>query len=357
MKTMKFLFGLAGITLLALGLGCGEIDNGVSSDSDELVISSDLDNEETLSFELSSHDAALPNLTDADALFSVGWSKFYNPFEEEIVQRSDAFAVAPDTSLDSAVFRPHFGTGQDMGTVTLSYAGESLELLKVEMRNGSVFYNFGRRLPGNPRGMFHGDDGEVSAEIPFLAGETYRFDATGTETFPAVSVSLTAPTDALGIVSPEDGATLAGGDLEVVWQGGNTGEKLLVSLVPLMNRRAFERHGGPDGGPGGRRGGGGPVFGDNGGGFMGPRFGERHGGPHGRGPGQNPHLHLRYLVEDNTGSFTIPADDVQTLLALEGVNGVLLQVCQLITVETQDGDRTYSVQMRVSDAIRLDISE
>ncbi len=373
MKSLNTLFRLTGVALLALAIGCSSDDNGVSSNDEALTLSQEeLENEATASFEYSSYDAAGVDPIDKDAIFSVGWGKFYNPMDEEVQERSDAFAVAPDLESDNDGFRPRFG-GFDMGTVTLNYGSESLELFKIELRNGGVFYNYGKRRPGNPRGMLHDDEGEVSEAIPYLPGETYRFDATGSDVFPAASMAITASTEALQVTSPTSDAQLdSTAGLVVAWQGGEAGQALMVGLVPLLDRASFERdhgrrgggppnggpNGDPNGDPNGNPGGNGNGFGDRFSGGPDGRGGGHGdgGGPGHRGPGRNPDLHFRYLVEDNTGSFTVPAEDIAKLLSHDGVLGVLVQVMQMTTVESTD-DTNYAIQLRAGDAVQLSISE
>ncbi len=381
MKTISALSILLCVSLLALFIGCNDFDTGINPENEFSTISeAELAKLATASYEYSSFDAVGDAPEYKNAVFSVGWGKFYNPIEEAILERSDAFAVAPDTTRqNNRDFRRHFG-GKDMGTVSLNYGSESVELFRIEMDDGSVFYNFGKRKPGNPRGMLHEDEGEVSEEIPYIPGQTYRFDATGSESFPAVSLEITAPIESLQITSPEAGTEIdSTSGLDISWQGGDTSQKLMVGLVPLLDRGTFERdhggpgQGGPDGGQNGRPGGpghggpnnrqngrtggpgqGGPNNGPGGPGLGGPDGG-RHNGP--GGPGKHPHLHFRYLVEENTGSFTVPVEDMQELLSIPGVNGVLVQVMQMVTSDVEDGDSKYAIQLRNGDAVQLGISE
>ncbi len=371
-KKGKMMKNLKPLSLLALGglfifsLGCNSLGNGVGQDEQAAIVETELAKEATVSFEMESHDAIGDSIEFKDAVFSLGWGKFYNPFDEAIQDRSDAFAIAPDTTNQTFGFRRRFG-GKDMGTVTLDYGSGSIELLKVEMRNGGVFYNYGKRKPGNPRGMMHGDNGEVSESIPFIPGQTYRFDATGSTDFSAVSVEITAPAAALQISSPVADTEIDASSLEVVWQGGNANDALLISLVPLIDRGSFERdytdgQGGPGGnghghgGSGHGHGHGGPGGGQGGSGGQG--FGGRFSDEPGQGgPGMNPHLHLRYLVEDNTGSFTVPAEDLQSLLALNGAKGVLVQVHQMVKGNVDNGGAGYAIMLRYGDAVKLSIAE
>ena len=340
MKKLNSLPLLAFSLMFVVGFGCNSLDTGSSPEDSVSAFIEELAKESTTSFEASSLEAAGVDVEGKDAVFSLGWSKFFNPREEEIQERSDAFAVAPDISLQGNEFRHRFG-GKDMGDVSLSYGSESVDLFKVELRNGGIFYNFGKRRPGNPRGMLHEDNGEVSEQIPFLAGETYRFDATGSDVFPAVSVEVTAPTDVLQITSPVADTDIDAAGLDIAWQGGDAGQSLMVGLVPLVDRGSFEeRHR------------------DRGGRHRGRGFGDRFSDSNGQdGPGRNPHMHFRYVIDENTGSFSVPLEALAKLLDFEGLKGVLIQVRQLLTTEIQDGDATYAVQLRSGDAVSLNVGE
>ncbi len=370
MNHLRFLSRLALGSLLIFAFGCGNTDTSLSSGNNTTLDESALAKQSTVSYEYSSMDAADENPEFKDAIFSIGWSTYYNPFDQTVADRSDAFAIAPDTSADNQQFRRHLG-GKDMGTVTLAYGSDSIELFRVEMRNGGVFYNYGKRRPGNPRGMFHGDNGEVGEAIPFVAGQTYRFDASGSADFPAMSAEIAASAQALQVTAPAAGTQIDGSDLAVTWDGGATGGKIVVGLVPVMDRGTFERdhnggqggHGGPNGGNGGRMGGGhgGPMGGPMGGMVHG--FGDRFSGPSTNhdmemdGPGQNAHLHWMYVLDENSGSFTVPADDVQALLGMPGVKGALVQVRQMVTTDFDIAGRKVAIQLRAGDAVQVDIAQ
>ncbi len=343
MRSSSILTRLALSGLLVFSFGCNSSDNGLNPDAAVTFSEAQLTEETTVNFELSSVNATQVDPEGKDAIFAIGWSKFFNPREEEVQERSNAFAIAPDTSNNNDGFHHRLG-GKDMGTVTLDYGTGSVELLKVEMRNGGVFYNYGKRKPGHPRGMMHEDTGEIAEAIPFVAGQVYRFDATGSDAVPAISASVTAPTESLQITAPTAETTIDGSDIVVTWQGGASDTPLMVGLAPAIDRGAFERNRGD--GPGRGR-----FGGPQGRGFSGRN-------DHGQGgPGRHAHLQFRYIVEDNTGSFTIPAADVQELLAVEGVKGALLQVRQMITAEFETGDLSYAVQLRAGDSVRLSVAE
>jgi len=66
---------------------------------------------------------------------------------------------------------------------------------------------------------------------------------------------------------------------------------------------------------------------------------------------------LRYLVDDNTGEFTIPAVDIQDVLANVDASGFRLEVMQMITTETEIENSKYIAQIRTGDMLMLKIEE
>jgi hypothetical protein len=344
MKTTKIIMQLALVGLLASTIACDNLfDN--SSDEENLDAASELAKTATLDYEVASAEAAgLNGLSGKDAIFSLGFGEFYDPIEETVKDRSDAFAIAPNADSFRGM---RARAGKDMGVVTLTYNGTTIELYKIELRGG-IFYNFGRRKPGNPRGAMHSDEGEVSDAIPFLPGTAYRFDASGAGDFPALSLEISTPATRLEITSPAEGTTIDGTtDLEVAWQGGGDSQKLLLALVPILDRANFQ-------GPGARF----QADGQNSTGpFRGPHRGPgRQFGRNGMQPGKFHDLHFRFVIEENNGSYTISADAIAQVLAIEGVKGVALKVMQLLASEVEQNEAQYALVLRQGDLVKLDMA-
>lgn len=301
------------------------------------------------------------DLEGVDAIFSLGWHPFYNPIEEELQIRSDAFAVALNS--DSTQER-RLRAGKDMGTVTLVFSQGEFELNKRELPNGGVVYNIGKKMHGrkggfrsggrggpesnnqggfgrgnrggNQRGLGFGSgnlggmrpgnhegNNEPDIDIPFVAGDTYSFTATGSEDFPALTVSITAPQQTLQITSPaNDSAINSSEDLKVSWDGGASEGKLVIGLIPVIDRD------------------------NNQGSFgRGPRGHRRGSGNHEPPP--------RYEIETNTGEYTIPAADIQALASDENVTGIIVQVMQMIQQETEQDGKKYVTSIRTGDQVVL----
>ena len=66
---------------------------------------------------------------------------------------------------------------------------------------------------------------------------------------------------------------------------------------------------------------------------------------------------LRYLIENNTGEFTIPAEDIQEILAEVDTNSFRLEIMQMTATEINKDNLKYGVQLRIGDMIMLQIEE
>ena len=370
MKKLRFQLALSMLSILLIVVGCEKLnDKGITSIDDSIsdaFISSE--NNSILNDEFAKMDAAGLIVEDADAVFSIGWKPFFNPVDSQLEKHSHVFAVAPNTDT---TMNPHFRSGKDMGMVYLQYDGNNQELNKIEKRCGGIFYSLGEGRPGKKGGPQHrAPEGEV-VEIPFIPGATYSFEATGADDFAPVTVEVVAPNNLIHITSPaRDEAMNPENDLVVTWSGGVEGQELIVVLKPEFEREGFRapkegrksQRGGRQGGPGrggqggppegaghGSRGNGTPREGDQG---NGPRPEESFGGPELRHDLFEEYA-LRYLVENNTGEFTVPAADIQDVLSKVEAVGFRLEIMQLITTETDIENSKYIAQLRTSDMMLL----
>lgn len=328
---LKALFNLPVITLL-IALGCN--NDGVNSPTDEVIVESL--NRSVLDEELTNAQNAGIEIEDVDALFSLGWKEFANPMAGEAVLRSEVFAVAP--SQDSTL-SPRLRGGLDMGSVGLSYGTESVELNKIEKRNGGIFYSLGRPVR---HGRF-GPPDSSGGDIPFIAGATYTFTTTGTESFPEVNVSITAPGQRVSITSPAQGSEVdVTSDLLITWSGGVADQQVAISVSAAPERGPFagpgDRGGHGHHGDHGREGRGGGAGGD------GPM------GPGGFGPG------IRILLDDNPGSVTVTADELQSLLADLEATQLRIHVMQIQTADFEQDGSVFAIHLRSGDGVGVQIA-
>jgi hypothetical protein len=366
MKKSRIQLVLIVFSILLVVYGCDKLnDKGITS-VDENISDAYISSENNSIFndELAKMDASGMVIEDADAVFSIGWKPFFNPVDSQMEQHSHAFAVAPNTDT---TMNPHFRSGNDMGTVNLKYEGTTQELNKIEKQRGGIFYALGKGKPGKKGGRRELDNETEIVEIPFIPGATYSFEATGADDFSPVTVDVVAPDNLVQISAPAVGELLnPENDIVVSWSGGEQNQDLMVVLKPVFERKGIrgqqeERgsHGGGQKGGRGNGGQGGPPEGPGQGsqGMEGPRGGEQGEGPRPEesdgGPGLKHHMFdefaLRYLVEDNTGTFTVPAADIQAVLSEVETDGFRLEIMQMITTETDIENSKYIAQLRTSD--------
>ncbi|MBC8179650.1 hypothetical protein H8E88_00870 [candidate division KSB1 bacterium] len=374
MKKLSFNLALIMLSILLVVVGCESLkDKGITSVdesiSDAFITS---ENNSILNSEFAIMNAAGLVIEDADAVFSIGWKPFFNPVDSQLDYHSHVFAVAPNTDT---TMNPHFRSGKDMGLVYLQYDGNNQELDKIERLRGGIFYSLGKDRPGKKGGPRHyAPEGEI-VEIPFIPGAAYSFEATGTDDFSPLTVEVVAPDNLIQITSPARGDSMnPENDLIVSWSGGVEGQNLVITLKPEFKHEGFRgpqedrgsHRGGRQGGSGRGGHGGPPESSGQGSHGMGtPREGNHGNNPRPEesfgGPGLEHHLFeeyaLRYLVEDNTGEFTVPAADIQDVLAKVEAGGFRLEVMQMITTETEVEDSKYIAQLRTSDMMFFKIEE
>ena len=267
-------------------------------------------------------------------VFSVGWKKFVGPDITQQGTIGEAYAVVrPDTSSTS--IHP---AGIDIGTVTLSYSGGSVELTKHTGRDSSVLYEtFGKGM--------RLEEG-IPVNIPFVANSMYTFNVSGSAGFSAGTFSVTAPVSLLAIVGHADRDTVSrSADLTIQWQGGSATDSVLVRIVPhLRPSQVAERgmeggfdslsHHGGMGEPHCRRDGhfavGGPLEG------LGPEFA--------RGI---------IVTVPNTGSYTVTSSDLQALLGGTEASEIMVGVTQVVRQEVSHDSGVITVLLRNGDRIVL----
>ncbi|MEE9170889.1 MAG: hypothetical protein V3U73_14115, partial [bacterium] len=59
----------------------------------------------------------------------------------------------------------------------------------------------------------------------------------------------------------------------------------------------------------------------------------------------------RLILETNTGEYTIPAAEIQSLASESNVAGILVQVMQMNPQKIDEDDSTYLVHLRMGDQV------
>ncbi len=365
MKKVKLVSLAAFVVSLLFFTACeGLFDSGVTSYNED--VSSALaaaDNQILLKQEFAEFDAGPFEFADADAVFSINWKPFIDPETGTEALHSHVFGVAPDPVEDPEL---NFRSSKDMGDVTLTYSGGEVALKQIEKRAGGIFYVYGKKgkvkLGGSQghgkRGREGKPDGSIVdedfVEIPFIADGTYSFYASGSDAVSEISVEIKAPSELLKVTAPAaDGTFEADKDIEVTWTGGGEGQ-IVIALMPVFKPEFGDKPDGKgpregmgphDGGKGFQRGDGDKVRSED-------SFG---------GPGLKHEMFeefaLRYIVEDNSGTFQIPTADVQELLTKIEATNFRLVVTQMISNEINEGEAKYVTQIRTGDMIKIQVAE
>jgi hypothetical protein len=279
-------------------------------------------------------------------VFSIGWKKFVGPNITDVGTIGEAFAVV-HTDSSATTIRP---TGIDIGTVRLAYSGGEVELVKRTGKNGGVTYTTFTKGPPETT--------TTPVNIPFIAGGVYTFAVSGGIGFSAASFKVTAPPSLLTITNHADRDTvLRTKDLTVAWSGGSASDSVLVRIVPHLRREQLEARE-EEMGPGGHHGHGG--MGGSGGGEFHPEDGgprpERDGCFMTGGPleGMGPEFARGVvMLVPNTGSFTLPAADLATLLGGTEAAELMVGVTQVVAQSAVHSGKAVRVLLRNGDRIVL----
>lgn len=240
-------------------------------------------------------------LEDCKAIFSLGWKEIFVPMLSTTETAGHAFAVAFAQPLSQHP-RP-FNGGIDMGSVSINYQTNQLEMRKLVGPGGGVAYSLGHR-PGP--GMAN--------TLEYIPNTTYEFDVTGSANFDPLQIDLTSPPALLSFTSHSLGDTIsAAGDLTLDWTGGNADSGLVIHIHPAHFRPIGVR----------------PAPGQM------PMPGQRppHGGPGQRGlmpppPPISPNS-IIVVLDDNPGSYTISSSDLQDLINQTSAQGIICGVSQM----------------------------
>jgi hypothetical protein len=268
------------------------------------------------------------------AVFSIGWKKFVGPSTVIADSTGQAYAIALPETVTSSM-RP---TGIDMGTVTLSYAGTSVELTKhIAPDHGVVYGTMGKEV----HHFFM-----LPLTIPFVPDGVYTFTVTGSDAYSAGTFSITAPSSLLAFTGYVNGDTVsASSPLTLTWTGGASSDSVLVRIVPHLRPGQAELAEARDslGCEGDHRGGRRPM-GHREGHFM-------MGGPlEGMGPEFARGI---VLTVPNTGSYTLSAADIATLLNGTSAGELMIGVSQVVKQQVLHDNGTTSVVLRSGDRLVL----
>jgi len=259
-------------------------------------------------------DLALMNaggmpLDSSAGVFSIGWNEIFRPFMDSSKIKGMAFAVAFGERPSDL---PHFRKfGLDMGDVFINYSGNQIQMYKnVHPRMGVAYSLFERPF------------GHCNSEnlLEFIPNTEYQFEVTGSEYFAPVTITVTSPAALMNITNPAFGDFIdPAQDLTINWEGGNAG-KVGVRLMPLIKPRR---------GPGGN-----------------------HGGP-GHEPMPPMDRVIFVILDENTGTYTFSAQQIQELINGIPANGLRAEVSQMDIGSVEHENGTLRTAMRNGNSVMM----
>ena len=274
--------------------GC-ESDVNTPDENDSLT--------DQLSFQTVDSDLALMknggmSLDRSAGVFSIGWNEMFRPMLDSSKVKGMSFAVAfGDRETDLRHFKRF---GLNMGSIFINYPGNQIEMFK----------HFHRRL-GYAYSLFERPFGNSTNLLQFIPNTEYQFDVTGSEAFAPITITLTSPAALMDITGPDQGTIIdPEEDLTITWVGGNEG-KVGIRLMPHIR------------------------------------------------PDRGRHHHPRFdrvifiILDENTGTYTFPAEQIQRLLNGIDANGIRAEVSQMELGEVEHPNGTLHTAMRNGSSLML----
>ncbi|KAA3614207.1 MAG: hypothetical protein D8M58_18615 [Calditrichaeota bacterium] len=256
---------------------------------------------------------------EGDAMFSLSWGKLKAPFLDLEFEMGNAMAVAFDEKETKRGYF-HFG-GLDMGDVLLEMPSDTLHLNGINGRGGSYIYISAPKIEGRGR---HGFDSFNFSMVPFDANSDYIFKTSGSDDIEAMTVSFKTPQALLSISNLEEGQAInPSEDLVIDWQGAAAESKILIALLPFHN-------------------------------------------PNGRGKDRlklrdlkdNPdfvrldfenHPVIIEMMDDNNGTFTIPAEKLSELVESVDAKSLLLHIAAIDFTSEEINSKLINKLIRMND--------
>jgi hypothetical protein len=255
-------------------------------------------------------------VVEGDGVFSIGWNEIFRPFDDDSHIKGMAFAVAfGDESTNSSNF-PRFGI--DMGTITIGYSGNDIEMHKMSHDRRGIAYS-----------LFHRPFGGSDVLLDYIPNTEYSFDVSGSEVFSPVMITFTSPEALIDITSHSHGNAIdPTQDLEISWDGGNTEGTIAIRV--MAHFRPMDRQRGPNG-------------------QGGPRDHRR---PH---PGPHHNQILVEILDNNPGQFTITAETLQNILSETDADKIVVGVSQFEMSEIEHDGKILNTAIRNGSSVMLDI--
>lgn len=257
-------------------------------------------------------DGGMP-LDSAAGIFSIGWNEIFRPFMDSSRIKGMAFAVAFGERESGLLHFRKFGL--DMGNIFINYSGNQVEMYKHTHPMRGIAYSLFERPFGHC---------ESENMLEFIPNTDYQFEVSGSENFAPIIITLTSPSELMDITSPTNGEILdPTKDLTINWEGGNEG-KVTLRLMPHLRP--------PQRGPHGR---------------------------HGEPPQPPPPFDkvIFVILDNNPGTYTITAAQIQEMLNGIQTDGLMAEVSQMDFGEVTHPNGTLETAMRNGNSVIMRIQQ
>lgn len=318
--------------IVLVALGCAALlfftacsDQPTSSDEFN-SFDSELFNFETLESDISLMEADGMHFAEGDGIFSLGWNEVFRPFDDNSQIKGMAFAVVFGDDNSGSLNFP--GRGIDLGTISIDYSGNSIEMHRMSHDRRGVAYS-----------LFHRPFGESEELLGFIPATDYQFVVSGLDSFSPLTVTLTSPSSLMNISSHSHGDAIdVAQDLTITWKGGDELTEVAIRVMPHF------RHEGEGINPDGRGGHGGPG---------GPGERREHGPP--PPPPHHGENTIIEILSGNPGEYVISSEVLQNLVSETGAEKIVIEVSQLDTGEVEHDGKVLTTAMRNGSSVMLDI--
>ena len=242
MKKFKLIIAVSFLSIAFLISGCDN-DDGVSShQGQEIKVGSTASPKAQFAQkkQMDRLQKAGINTENLDAYFSLGWTSYPAYDSTETINEIYSFGYAG--AFDEATYKNF-----DMGDVAVSYGSDKTDFNKYEyeftytdeqgnvVTEKDIFYDL-YKFPMTEEEIMDENFLFEEVELPYFGGQDYVFTATGSDEFPAVTISVTAPAEQLEITEPKSDVEIdLNTPLTIKWQGGQGTSQLFLSVYPMLD--------------------------------------------------------------------------------------------------------------------------
>ena len=280
--------------IIFIALGSFACSDGINSGSEQ----ADLDFMEPMTAALISEEG---QDIRGKGVFILSWRNFHPRFMQEATVRgtATAFGFEEETSL----LPPHDHATTDMGTVRVeSPASETVELRKTNSPlSGQKVYS------SRVIGPFNG-----GSDLSFVSNGDFLFDVSGSQFFPSLELSISAPSELVTITTPsESSLDQLSVDLNLRWNS-NTERPVGIFIRPAVQFNKGEKPQRPD--------------------------------------HENSEM---IILKDHDGSYTLSHDLLSKVASHSDENRVHISVGQLQFQDLKVEGETYRVITRTDDSLQI----